>query len=139
MALAVTSSGAIVPGLAFFVAGRRWLGACVLGTFVIGASAAGYLLMERRDLLFRLSVQPRWLTLVTIAGVALGLVWVATILVSQWMLRPRVMSGPQRWVEAVWLAVVCSAVLTPFVVVGNYSAAQKSFIGDVFAPAAERD
>ena len=139
VALAVTSSGAIVPGLAFFVAGRRWLGACVLGTFAIGASAAGYLLMERRDLLFRLSVQPHWLTLVSIAGVALGLVWVATILVSQWMLRPRVMSRPQRLVEAFWLAVVCSAVLTPFVVVGNYSAAQKSFIGDVFAPAAERD
>ncbi|MDQ3480469.1 MAG: LCP family protein [Actinomycetota bacterium] len=133
----MSSVGALVPGSAFFVAGHRRLGAWVLAAFILIVGAAGYIFTAQRDMVLRLVVQPQWLTLLSIGCAALGLAWVSVILASHWMLRPRVLSRPERVVEACCLTVVCCAVMAPFVVAGNYSFAQKSFISDVFAPAAD--
>lgn len=87
-ALGVTLIGALAPGSALLVAGRRRLGAAVLAIFAILIGGTGYLLVVRYDDILRLVLQPRWLTWIIVVCVSIGLAWVGTVLASHMMLRP---------------------------------------------------
>lgn len=135
--MGLTALGAVLPGAAFLVLRRRWLGACVLAVFLLLVAIAGYVLMERRSTLLRLLVQPRWLT-ITVVALSVGFVaWAVVVFLSDLLSRPRGLGTGQRIGATTFTVLVCLALAAPFVLAVRYAEAQRTFIDDVFVSTAD--
>ncbi|MGI8433931.1 MAG: LCP family protein [Nocardioidaceae bacterium] len=131
-ALGCSALTALMPGCSFLVAGHRRLAAAVFTIYVLLVAAAAYAVIARHDALLRLVVQPQWLTVLIVVSIVMCIAWLSIVLAGEWMLRPPALSTVQRVLEAVAMAVICCAVVAPFALVVNYSAAQRSFVKAVF-------
>jgi LCP family protein required for cell wall assembly len=125
--------GALLPGSAFLVAGRRRLGAAVLLLFVLLLAAVVWLATAGRQTAVRLAVDTGWLLWIAGAVGLITLLWVAVIVAGYRMLAAPGTTRGRHAVGALVVAVLVAAVALPAVLVGQVVLAQRGLVGDVFA------
>ncbi|MCD4534576.1 LCP family protein [Nocardioides sp. cx-169] len=130
--LGLTLLGAVFPGAGYLYAGRRALGAVVLGIWLaLLGSVAWYFGRDVRTSI-DLAFDPARLKLAA-ALLAVGvLVWVFVVLTSYRLVRPR--TRP-RWHTAVGntaVGLLCLAVLVPGAMASRYALAQADLVKTVF-------
>src|SRR5690606_41590361 len=112
-ALALTLASALVWGVAHIVAGRRLAGGLLLALYLgLLASAGAAATFFRSDLL-HLAVRPELLERLSVALLALGVVWVFVVIRSYQVLRPPRLSAVAHVSGAAAVAVLCFAVAVP--------------------------
>jgi len=125
--------GALIPGLAYLVAGRRALGLFTLTVFVSVFAAAVWLVRGDQRRLLRLLVDGNALALLGVAVVALGLGWIAVIMTGHLLLRPRGLRTGQRVVGAVLMAVLSLGVALPTAAAANAAFLARDTLAEIFA------
>ena len=140
--LAWTTAGAVLPGLALLVAGRRKAGTVLLALVALAAAAVVALAATGRlaDLGLKLAVRPNALLLVAAAAAIGGLIWAMVIVVGhRWLRRTRLRPG-QQLLSFALVAALVAAVVIPAGTVARYALAQRSVVLNVFdEPATPRD
>ena len=128
-----TLLGAVLPGTAFLVAGRRRLGAVTLLLFALLVAAVIWLATAGRRTAVRLAVDTEWLLWIAGAVGLATLLWVVVIVAGYRMLvAPGTPRG--RHVLGFFLVVLLmSAVALPAVLVGRVLLAQRGLVDGVFA------
>nr|MBA3277762.1 LytR family transcriptional regulator [Geodermatophilaceae bacterium] len=125
--------GALIPGLAYLVAGRRALGLFTLTVFVSVFAAAVWLVRGDQRRLLRLLVDGNALALLGVAVVALGLGWIAVIMTGHLLLRPRGLRTGQRVVGAVVMAVLSLGIALPTAAAANAAFLARDTLAEIFA------
>ncbi len=128
-----TAAGALVPGLAFFVAGRRRIGAVLLGLTAIGLAILLWLATVGQRTALHWAVSPGVLLTVGLVLPVLALVWAVVVAAGYGMVRPMRTSSRQRGISAALVSVLCLAVVLPTVVVSRYAFVQRDLITTVFS------
>ncbi len=125
--------GALIPGLAYLVAGRRALGLFTLTVFLSVVAAAVWLVRGDQRRLLRLLVDGNALALLGIAAVILGLGWIAVILTGHVLLRPRGLRTGQRVVGALVMAVLSLGIALPTAAAANAAFLARDTLDEIFA------
>ena len=132
-ALVIAVLGAVVPGTAYLVAGRRKLGSVVTVMTIALLGAAGYVGVARRDDVIKWAVDPD-LLLWMIGGLAVvALLWVATIVTSYRMLRPLGSGVGARLGGAFVIGLVCCTIASGTALGAQNLLAQRDLVTHVFA------
>lgn len=132
-ALGLAACSIVLPGVAHLRAGRRRVGGALLVSYLLLVGAAVYLALTQRDMLLRLSVQPRWLTAVMFAAIALALVWVLLVYWSYRVLRPARLRTGGRVTAALAVLVLCAVACVPFAGVSRYAYLQHDLVTSLFS------
>lgn len=133
--LGLTVVSTLVPGLGLLGARRGALKALGL---VTGLAALGgvlylaYWASTNTTRVAMLAVSPGFLTAVSLALVALGLVWVALITLTQVSTRPRRLSNGRRAVGAVVVTALAFGVAAPSAIGARYARDQVLLVENVF-------
>ena len=132
-----TALGALLPGSAFLVAGRRRLGTAVLLVFGLLLAALVWLATGGRQTAVRLAVDTGWLLWIAAAVGLITVLWVAVIVAGYRMLSAPGTTRGRHAVGALVVAVLVAAVAVPAVFVGQVVLAQRGLVDDVFAEGGE--
>ena len=135
--LGLTALAAALPGGSFWLLHRRVLATCVLLTYAVVVGGAAYALIARREELLRLVVQTQWLTVAVVVLAGCYFAWAGVVVASDLLSRPADLSSGRRMGATAFTLVVCLLLAAPFLVAIRYADAQRTFIDDVFASAAE--
>lgn len=132
-----TTIGTLIPGLGFWPTRHRKLGVALI--VVVLAGVLGVYIKARTDLggLAAIAVQPRWLTAIAVGLLALALIWVAVIVGTHLMTRPKLLTGTQRAVGSVAVAGLSMVVAAPLAVASTYALDQKGLVTNVFKTGAQ--
>jgi len=125
--------GALVPGLAYLLAGRRALGLITLSVFLGVVGSAIWLIRGDERRLLRLLVDGNALAILGIGAIVLGLGWVAVILTGHRLLRPRGMRTGQRLVGAVVMALLSLGIALPAGAAANAAFLARDTLDAIFA------
>src|SRR5215207_5208202 len=131
--LALTLLGSLIPGTGYLLAGRRRLGAAVVGASVLLLAVAAWLGLTKRDRLLDLAVAPRQLLYVTVGLILLGLAWIVVIITSHRALRPGTASQATRVIGAAFVGLLCFAVAVPTAMGIQTARTQRDLVKSVFA------
>ncbi|MDS1268894.1 LCP family protein [Lipingzhangella sp. LS1_29] len=135
-ALAWTAGATAIPGLGHLRAGHRVLGSVILGTFLTCVGLATVMLMLFGDEIAsssRMFLQTDWL-LGLAAATALGAVlWIATVIHSYLLLRPRGTRPGLRVLAVGVVTLLCLVVATPAAGVLHISYTAYATMSNVFA------
>lgn len=132
-ALGLTLVSALLPGSGYLMAGRRRLGATVLGfTLLMGVIAGGYVVIKGSDVL-ELAVNPTQLLVVTVGMVLLAIGWVAVLITSHRMLRPQGSGTGSRALGAALVGLLCFAITAPMALAAETAMVQRDLLIKVFA------
>ena len=134
-ALGWTALGAVVPGAALLVAGRRRLGAAVLAVFLLLVAAGGWLATGGRRLAARTAVDTDVLLWATVGLGVLALLWLVVIVAGYRMLVPPGTSRGRHLVGGLVVAVLVAGIAVPAIVVGQLVTTSRELIGGVFPDA----
>ena len=127
-----TTIGTLVPGLGFWPTRLRRVGLAIIALMVI---ATVYVIVVARTNLGSLAavaVEPKWLVGLSAAAVVVGVLWVATIVGTHLLTRPRLLTHTQRSVGAVAVALLSFLVSAPLAVASSYALDQRDLITSVF-------
>ncbi|KUP98183.1 LCP family protein [Thermobifida cellulosilytica] len=133
-----TCGAVLLPGIAHLRAGRRAAGAGILGCFLLLAAAAVAAVRDLRGTLSWqawLVTQPYWVEAVSAGSVALAALWSAVVVRSWQLTRPRPAGRGTRAVGALLLALLCTVLLLPSVLVVRTALTARATLSEVFAPA----
>jgi polyisoprenyl-teichoic acid--peptidoglycan teichoic acid transferase len=108
------------------------LGLLLLVPFLAAVGGAGWYVAGHRDEALRAAVDPSRLTVVATVVVAVLLVWVASLLLTYLMVRPRRRSRLQTAAGSAFVALMCLLVAAPLAVSARYSLVQKDLVENVF-------
>jgi LCP family protein required for cell wall assembly len=128
----LTVVAAILPGSGFWFAGRRRLGAAIMGVALAGLATALLFGWLNPRLYLHSVVQPTRLTALIIALIVVPVAWVVVIVLSYLVLRPSQATGLQRVIGVSVAMMMCFAVATPFAVGASYAYTTWDFINQVF-------
>jgi len=128
----LTVVAAVIPGSGFWLAGRRRLGAAVVGVTVAGMLAALLLGLLNPRLYLHSALKPTRLLEITIALIVVSVAWMAVIMLSHLELRPPQATTLQRVVGVSVAIVLCLIVAAPFAVGARYAYATRDLINHVF-------
>ncbi len=131
-ALGITALGTALPGSGFLFAGRRVLGLSVLVPAVALAGLAGSYLFRDLDAALGFAFDPARLTVAAAALVGILLIWVAVVVATYVMVRPRDQGRLQEVVGAASVAVLCLAVAAPLALAAKYSTVQADLVTSIF-------
>jgi polyisoprenyl-teichoic acid--peptidoglycan teichoic acid transferase len=131
--LGLTLLSALCPGSGFLMAGRVRLGAFVMTLTAALLGLGVYIGVARRDQVVALAVDPGDLLLVNGLLVFLGLCWIAILVASHRMLRPRAGSTGGRAFGALFVGLLCFAIAAPMAVGTQNVMAQRDLLSSVFA------
>ena len=131
-ALGLTLLGALVPGSAFLVAGRRVLGAVTLGVFVLLLAGATWLATGGRQLAARTLVDTSTLTWLVVTLGLLGVLWAVVVVAGYRMLVPVRTSTGRRFLGGLLVALVVVAGLAPAAYAVNLTLVSRDLIAEVF-------
>ncbi|MER5424554.1 LCP family protein [Streptosporangium roseum] len=131
-----TALSAVAPGAAHLRAGWRRTGLALLsvhavlllGLLWIGLTSD---LADLAGLAGQLAASS-WLTVVTVASVALGIAWFTLIVHSFVVLNPGTLPGAGQAIAGTLAGALAVAVLLPFGLVGQYAAVSQSALDKVF-------
>ncbi len=130
--LGVTALSTVLPGTGFLYAGRRVLGLLVLLPFLVAVGVVGWYVVRDPEAAVDLAFDPRRLTVVTAVALVVLVVWVATIVATYLLVRPRERRRGQGLVGSVFVLLMCLAVAAPLGLVARYSTVQKQVVHKVF-------
>ncbi|GAB3408316.1 LCP family protein [Flindersiella endophytica] len=133
-ALGWTIAGALLPGLGLLVAGRRRIGAAVLGGFVLLVGVLAFLGAYDRSDLLHLAVNGSALVWLRASLWVLGLGWVVVIVATHRCLRPRRVSAPARGLGSVLVTLLAVVVLLPVGFGAHLAEVQGDLLDTVFKP-----
>ena len=136
-AIGLTALSAVVPGAAYLWSGRRWRGVLVLGAYLFVVGAISHALLTERQALLRLFVQTDWLAALRLALLVALLAWIVVVVSSEWMVRPRTVTGWRRVGEVAVVGLLCLALAVPLGVAARYASAQREFIHETFSSTAD--
>lgn len=129
-----TAAGALIPGLALLVAGRRRLGATLLTLTLIAIGVLVWLATAGQRTALHLAVSPKALLLLGLALPVVALGWAVVVVSGYGAVRPMRITTAQRGVSAAVVSLLCLAVVLPTVVASRYAFIQRDLITTVFAP-----
>ena len=132
-ALALTILNAVLPGTAFLAAGRRRLGAVVLGVFLLLLLGGAWLATAGQRFAARLGVDPTMLLWIAGAVVVLGLLWALVVVAGHRSVMPWRASRGQRLLGAGVVLLVLLAGVLPTVLLGRAALEHRDLIAGVFA------
>ena len=130
--LGVTALSTVLPGTGFLYAGRRVLGLLVLLPFLVALGVVGWYVVRHPEATVGLAFDPRRLTVVTAVALVVLVVWVATIIATYLLVRPRERRRGQGLIGSVFVLLMCLAVAAPLGLVARYSTVQKEVVHKVF-------
>lgn len=131
--LGLTLVNAVLPGTAFLAAGRRRLGAIVLGAFLLLLGAAAWLATEGQRVAARVAVDATALTWAVGGLAVLGLLWIAVVVGGYRALLPPGTPRGGRVLGGVLVAALVAGVAYPVVTLGQVTLAQRGLIDGLFA------
>ncbi|MEV0751546.1 LCP family protein [Streptosporangium sp. NPDC050280] len=135
-----TALAAVAPGAAHLRAGWRRTGLAILCAYTALLLALLWVALtsDLADLAGRL-VTSSWLTVVTVASLALGVAWFTLIVHSFVVMNPGTLPSTGQAIAGGVAGTLAVAVLLPFGLVGQYAAVSQSALDDVFnAPSTPR-
>ncbi|MBA3294789.1 MAG: LCP family protein [Geodermatophilaceae bacterium] len=125
--------GALIPGLAYLLAGRRALGLFTVTVFLSVLGGAVWLIRGDERRLLRLLVDGNALVVLGIGVVVLGVGWITVILTGHLLLRPRGLRTGQRLVGAVLMAVLSLGIALPAAAAANAAFLARDTLAEIFA------
>lgn len=131
--LGLSVLGALIPGVAYLIAGRRALGIAVVSVFLVVVGAGVRLVFGDESRLLRLLVDPNALLVITIAVPLLAAGWIAVILTGHHGLRPRGLRQGQRVVSTVLMMLLCLGIALPAAVAANAAFLARDALNEIFA------
>jgi LCP family protein required for cell wall assembly len=129
----LTVASAIVPGSGLIAVRRRVVGGIflVLGLAVIGfaiwAATAG------QTTVLHWAVEPGALVWISVGIIAVGLLWVSSMVTTQISTAPRPLRSSQRVAGVALVGVLGFAVMAPMVVAAQYATTTRDLVNTVFA------
>jgi LCP family protein required for cell wall assembly len=133
-ALTLTFISALVWGFAHLWTGRRKVGIFLLGLYwLMAAAMVAVVTIFRQDLL-QWSVRPALLTAVTIGSLVLGVLWVAVVIRSYQIARPRGAPAVRRTAGHVMVGALCVLLCLPFGWAARSTNVYRDALTSVFQP-----
>lgn len=127
-----TAIGTLVPGLGLWPTRLRRLGLAIIALAVVAIVFVVVKVRTNLGSVAAIAVEPTWLSALSAGAIILAVLWVATIVGTQLLTRPRVLTTTQRTVGAVAVAVLSFLVAAPLAVASTYALDQRSLITTVF-------
>lgn len=131
--LTLSVLGALIPGFAYLVAGRRVLGWATLAVFLSVIGGAVWLIKGDQRRLLHLLVDANGLAALGIGAIVIGVGWIAVILTGHHLLRPSGMRTGQRTVGALLMAALCLGVAVPAAAAANAAFLARATLDAIFA------
>ena len=132
-ALGLTIASAVIWGIAHVFAGRRVVGFILMGVFAVLVGGALVAVLEFRGNVQDVAVRRDWLAGLTIGILVLALVWVAVVIRSYQVVRPRGLAGVARVLAGGLVVVLAIGVCTPLVWAARDTYTLRDTIGTIFA------
>ncbi|SEG79382.1 cell envelope-related function transcriptional attenuator common domain-containing protein [Nonomuraea solani] len=132
--LALTLASTVLWGVAHLAAERRKTGLALMAAYVL--MLAGVLIVFTAfsiDLL-SLAVQPRWLTVLTVALVVIALAWTAVIVWSFLLVRPAPSDTVGRFLTTTLAIALCALVLAPTAYATRLAYLSRDVVNTLFKP-----
>ena len=133
--MGLTVISALVPGLGLLGATRPALRALGLLTglaAIVGVVSLAYYAATNTTRLAMLAVSTQFLAIASVALIALGLVWVTLITVTQLSTRPRRLGSGKRAIGAILVTVLAFGVTAPTAIGARYARDQALLLDNVF-------
>ena len=130
--LGVTAMATAVPGTGLLYVRRRVLGLLVLLPFLAAVGLACWYVVRDPQAAVGLAFDPGRLTVVTTVAVAGLAVWVASIVATYVLVRPRERRRGHGLIGSAFVLLMCLAVAAPLGLVARYSTVQKQVVHRVF-------
>lgn len=131
-ALGLTIASTVVWGIAHIVAGRRVVGFILMGVFAALVAGVTYVVLEYRENLKQIAVQRGWLAGITVGILVLALIWVAIVVRSYQVVRPKGLALLARVLAGGMVVVLALGVCTPLVWAARDTYTLRDTIGDIF-------
>ncbi len=129
----LTVASGVLPGSGLIAVRRRLVGGIFLGlglaviAFLIWAGTAG------QTTVLHWAVEPGALVWIAIGIIAVGLLWVASMVTTQIVTAPRPVRNTQRAAGASLVVVLSLALMAPMVVGAQYATTTRDLVQSVFA------
>ncbi|MCW2718058.1 MAG: hypothetical protein JWR81_1880 [Pseudonocardia sp.] len=132
-ALLTTAAATVLPGSGHLLLHRRRTGSLIVAAFLllVGAAVAVALTVGRSRLL-ALALSTRVLLGITIGCVAVGLLWIAVIVRTYLIARPRPVGTGRRVLGAVSVAMLCVIVAAPLGFAADLAESQRTMVNTLF-------
>jgi LCP family protein required for cell wall assembly len=138
-ALAAAAASTVAPGSGHLMLSRRRLGAVILGGFVFGAALlVVFAATAPRAQLLETLLSTRVLIAATLICLAVAACWIAVIIHTYLIGRPRRMRTGQRLLGAGTVAALCLVVAAPLGLAAYLANSQRSLLDALF-PSAGKD
>ncbi|MGI5128593.1 LCP family protein [Pseudonocardia sp. CA-107938] len=133
-ALLATAAATVVPGSGHLMLGRRRTGTLIVGVFALLVLAMVLLATtaSRTTLLSNL-LSARVLIVIGVGIVAAAVAWIAVIVRTYLIARPRSLAAGPQAVGVLVTAALCLVVAAPFGYAANLANAQRNFLDTLFA------
>ncbi|MEU4287387.1 LCP family protein [Kribbella sp. NPDC026596] len=132
-ALALAVLCALLPGTAYLIARRTWLGTLVTTCSIALYGAAAYVGLRRRDDVILWALDPGLLLWMVVGLGVVALVWVVVLVTSYKMLRPLTAGPGSRMFGSLVIGVVCFAMAASTATGAQTLMAQRSLVQNVFS------
>ncbi len=132
-ALGLTLGSALLWGLAHLVSGRTRTGLALAALYVAllgSVLTAGTML---RSSVLTLAMQPRWLTVLVLATLAVALLWAAVIVRSYQVVRPGDLQGVRRGLATSMVGMLCAVVMLPMLYASRLAYVSRDVLTTIFA------
>jgi LCP family protein required for cell wall assembly len=127
-----TVLGALLPGTALLVAGRRKLGALTLLVFLLLVAGAVWLFTSGQEAVVRAALNTNRLLWIVSGTALVALVWIAVIVAGYRLLVPAGTSRGRHLLGAFVVLLLVAAVVAPAVEVGRLAMTTRTLIAGVF-------
>ncbi|MEP6696352.1 MAG: LCP family protein [Pseudonocardiales bacterium] len=132
-ALVLTTLGAVLPGVTFLAAGRRWLGSAIATSCLVLVGTGVWLGTSGRAVALHAAVNPTMLLRLGVVLLILALLWIIVVAFGYHVVRPLHLTGAQRATGAVVVSLLCIAGAMPAMAGARYAFVQRDLISTVFA------
>ncbi|MDP9240362.1 MAG: LCP family protein [Actinomycetota bacterium] len=132
-ALMLTTLGAVLPGVTFLAAGRRWLGSLIAACALVVVAGGVWLGSSGKRVALHAAVNPGILLKIGIGVLVLALLWIIVVATGYRLVRPRYLTGGQRVTGMLVVCLLCLAGGTPALAGARYAFVQRDLISSVFA------
>ncbi|MCF6472734.1 LytR family transcriptional regulator [Nonomuraea sp. MG754425] len=132
--LALTLASAALWGVAHLAAGRSRTGLALMALYVLVLATVLTVFTAFSTHLLSLAVQPRWLTWLTVALVAIALCWTGVIVWSFLLVRPVAGDTFGRFLSTTLTIALCALVLGPTAYAARLAYLSRDVVNTLFAP-----
>jgi polyisoprenyl-teichoic acid--peptidoglycan teichoic acid transferase len=132
-ALLATAAATVVPGTGHLMLRRRRTGALILGVFLLAVVSLVLLVFTaRRSALLTNLLSTRVLVLATAGCLIAAVAWIAVIVRTYLVARPRGLDAGRQAIGVVVVTVLCLVIAAPFGFAANLANSQRHLLDDLF-------